>query len=81
MKSKIFIFTTLILVVFLFVITSCDNFLNAKNKTTININLDLSKILKTSRNENSQNSEYILKLFAYNAATYKPEDEIQNLPL
>ena len=82
MKSKIFIFTTLILVVFLFVITSCDNFLNAKNKTTININLDLSKILKTSRNETtSSTTEYILKVFAYNAATYKPEAEIQNLPL
>ena len=82
MKSKIFIFTTLILVVFLFVITSCDNFLNAKNKTTININLDLSKILKTSRNETTTiPTEYILKVFAYNAATYKPEDEIENLPL
>ena len=82
MKSKIFIFTTLILVVFLFVITSCDNFLNAKNKTTININLDLSKILKTSRNETTTSiTEYILKVFAQNAATYKPEDEIQNLPL
>ena len=82
MKSKIFIFTTLILVVFLFVITSCDNFLNAQNKTTININLDLSKILKTSRNETTTiPTEYILKVFAYNAATYKPEDEIQNLPL
>ena len=82
MKSKIFIFTTLILVVFLFVITSCDNFLNAKNKTTININLDLSKILKTSRNETTTSpSDYILKVFAYNAATYKPKDEIQNLPL
>ncbi len=82
MKSKIFIFTTLILVVFLFVITSCDNFLNAKNKTTININLDLSKILKTSRNETTTiPTDYILKVFAYNAATYKPEDEIQNLPL
>ena len=82
MKSKIFIFTTLILVVFLFAITSCDNFLNAQNKTTININLDLSKILKTSRNETTTSiTDYILKVFAYNAATYKPKDEIQNLPL
>ena len=82
MKSKIFIFTTLILVVFLFVITSCNNFLNGKNNTTININLDLSKILKTSRNETTSNStEYILKVFAYNAASYKPKDEIENLPL
>ena len=82
MKSKIFIFTTLILVVFLFVITSCNNFLNGKNNTTININLDLSKILKTSRNETTSNStEYILKVFAYNAASYKTKDEIENLPL
>jgi len=82
MKSKIFIFTTLILVVFLFVITSCNNFLNGKNNTTININLDLSKIIKTSRNETTSNStEYILKVFAYNAASYKPKDEIENLPL
>ena len=82
MKSKIFIFTTLILVVFLFVITSCNNFLNGKNNTTININLDLSKILKTSRNETTTiPTEYILKVFAYNAASYKPEDEIENLPL
>ena len=82
MKSKIFIFTTLILVVFLFVITSCNNFLNGNNNTTININLDLSKILRTSRNETTSNStEYILKVFAYNAASYKPKDEIENLPL
>ena len=82
MKSKIFIFTTLILVVFLFVITSCNNFLNGKNNTTININLDLSKILKTSRNETTSNpTEYILKVFAYNAASYKPKDEVENLPL
>ena len=82
MKSKIFVFIALILVGILFGITSCDNFLNAKNKTTININLDLSKILKTSRNETTTSiTDYILKVFAYNAATYKPEDEIQNLPL
>ena len=42
----------------------------------------MSKILKTSRNETTTSiTEYILKVFAYNAATYKPEDEIQNLPL
>ena len=82
MKSKIFIFTTLILVVFLFVITSCNYFLNGNNNTTININLDLSKIVKTSRNVAASNStEYILKVFAYNAASYKTKDEIENLPL
>ena len=44
--------------------------------------MDLSKILKTSRNETTTSiTDYILKVFAYNAATYKPKDEIQNLPL
>ncbi len=81
MKSKIFVFTTLILVVFLFVITSCDNFLNAKNKTTININLDLSKIVKTSRNDTSQNTEYILKIFVYDTANYKEGENLETLPL
>ena len=80
MKSKIFIFTTLILVVFLFVITSCDNFLNAKNKTTININLDLSKILKTSRNSSSS-TEYMLKIFVYDATSFTDGVNIETLPL
>ncbi len=80
MKSKIFVFIALILVGILFGITSCQD-LNNSNSATITFNLDLSKILKTSRNETSQNSEYILKLFAYNAFSYRNGSEIENLPL
>ena len=80
MKSKVFVFITLILVGILFVITSCQD-LNNSNSTTVTFNLDLSKIVKTSRNETTQNSEYILKVFAYNAAGYKSGEEIDNLAL
>ena len=80
MKSKIFVFIALILVGILFGITSCQD-LNNSNSATVTFNLDLSKILKTSRNETSQNSEYILKLFAYNAFSYRNGSEIENLPL
>ena len=78
MKSKVFVFI-LILVGILFGVSGCDNFLNANNQATVTFNLDLSKIVKTSRNETSQNSEYILKVFAYNAAGYKSGEEIENL--
>ena len=80
MKSKIFVFIALILVGILFGITSCQD-INNSNSATVTFNLDLSKILKTSRNETSQNSEYILKVFAYNAAGYKSGEEIENLVL
>ena len=80
MKSKVFLFIALILVGILFGITSCQD-INNSNSATITFNLDLSKIVKTSRNETSQNSEYILKVFAYNAAGYKSGEEIENLVL
>ena len=80
MKSKVFVFI-LILVGILFGVSGCDNFLNANNRATVTFNLDLSKIVKTSRNETSQNSEYILKIFAYNATGYKSGKEIENLVL
>ncbi len=80
MKSKIFVFITLILVGILFGITSCQD-LNNSNSATVTFNLDLSKIVKNSRNETSQNSEYILKIFAYNAFSYRNGSEIENLPL
>lgn len=50
MKSKkIIVFSVLVILGILFGITSCKNFLLDENskKTTININLDLSKIVKT----------------------------------
>jgi formylglycine-generating enzyme required for sulfatase activity len=81
MKSKIFVFISiLILVGLLFCVESCKNNL-LENQATININLDLSKIVKTSRNDTSQNTEYVLKLFAYDASTYKTGDEIENIAL
>ncbi len=79
MKSKIFI-SMLILVGILFCLTSCQD-INNSTSATVTFNLDLSKIIKTSRIETSQNTEYILKLFAYNAFSYRDGSEIENLPL
>ena len=82
MKSKIFVFISiLILVGILFCVVSCQD-LNNSNLATITFNLDLSKIIKTSRNENSQNNtEFVLKLFVYDAQNYKNGAEIEKLPL
>ena len=84
MKSKkIIVFSVLVILGILFGITSCKNFLLDENskKTTININLDLSKIVKTSRNDTSQNTEYILKIFVYDTANYKEGENLETLPL
>lgn len=71
----------LILLGFLFGLTSCQD-INFSTFTTINFNLDLSKIVKSSRIETSQETtEYILKIFAYEASAYKAGDEIENLVL
>ena len=81
MKSKIFVFISiLILVGLLFCVESCKNNL-LENQATININLDLSKIVKTSRNDTSQNTEYILKIFVYDTANYKEGENLETLPL
>jgi uncharacterized repeat protein (TIGR02543 family) len=81
-KSKVIFFLSILsLFGILFCIESCQNDLTF-GKTTININLDLSKIIKTSRNENSQNNtEFVLKLFVYDAQNYKNGAEIEKLPL
>ena len=79
MKTNI-LFLISILIVSMFFITGCQD-INNTNCATINIKLDLSKIIKTSRNEASQNSEYILKVSAYEASSYKLENEIEKLPL
>ncbi|MBQ1983294.1 MAG: SUMF1/EgtB/PvdO family nonheme iron enzyme [Spirochaetaceae bacterium] len=51
-------------------------------KTTININLDLSKLIKNSRNDDTQINGYVLKLFVYDAKNYQEGDkEIEKLPL
>ncbi len=80
MKSKIFVFISLIFIGILLGLTSCQDLNNSK-QATIDINLDLSKILKKSRNETTQNSEYVLKISAYNAFSYKDGSQIENLQL
>ena len=81
-KSKVIFFLSILsLFGILFCIESCQNDLTF-GKTTININLDLSKIIKTARNENSQNNtEFVLKLFVYDTQNYKNGAEIEKLPL
>ena len=85
MKSKIFVVLSILLFVeILFCITGCKDLLISQNaaKTSININLDLSKLIKTSRNQTSQEvTEYLLKIEAYNAENYQENAEVENLPL
>ena len=47
-----------ILIVSLFSFIGCSDFINLKTKTDININLDLSKLIKTSRNEDEYGNMY-----------------------
>lgn len=82
MKSKkIIVFSVLVILGILFGITSCKNFLLDTKKTTININLDLSKLIKTSRSDSTQNTEYILKIFVYDASNNKEGVKVENMPL
>ena len=83
-KSKVVLFLSILtLIGTIFCIVSCDNFLSQNlGKTTININLDLSKLIKNSRNDDTQITGYVLKLFVYDAKNYQEGDkEIENLPL
>ena len=48
-------------------------------QTFVTIKLDLSSILKPSRNQST--TEYTLKIFVYNAASYNPGDKIEKLPI
>ena len=78
MKTNI-LFLISILIVSLFFITGCQD-INNTNCATINIKLDLSKIIKTSRNQDlNENSEYLLKIFAYDASNYKNDSDVKNL--
>lgn len=82
MKSKkIIVFSVLVILGILFGITSCKNYLLDTKKTTININLDLSKLIKTSRSDSTQNTEYILKIFVYDASNNKEGVKVENMPL
>ena len=69
----------LILSVLFFIVGCKNNFL--ENQANVNFNLDLSKIVETSRSDTVQNTDYILRVFAYNASNYKTGDEIENLVL
>ena len=56
-----------ILIVSFFSFIGCSDFINLKTKTDININLDLSKLVKTSRNNedeygNMYSAEYQLEV-------------------
>ena len=56
-----------ILIVSFFSFIGCSDFINLKTKTDININLDLSKLIKTSRNNedeygNMYSAEYQIEI-------------------
>lgn len=56
-----------ILIVSFFSFIGCSDFINLKTKTDININLDLSKLVKTSRNNedeygNMYSAEYQIEI-------------------
>ena len=83
-KSKVLLFLSILtLLGTIFCFVSCDNFLSQNlGKTTININLDLSKLIKNSRNDDIQINGYVLKLFVYDAKNFQEGDkEIEKLPL
>ena len=82
-KSKVILFLSILtLLGTFFCFVSCDNFLSQNlGKTTININLDLSKLIKNSRNDDTQINGYVLEILVYNAKNYKAGDEIEKLPL
>ena len=83
MKSKSIFFVPVILIILqlLLVLTGCQD-LNNPKQATININLDLSKLIKESRSQTTQgSSEYILKILAYDATLYKTGGNIEKLPL
>ena len=76
MYKKIFVFFC-IFIVSIFSFIGCTELINANAKTEIRINLDLSKIIKLSRNEElDQNApsisskDYLLKVFLYDATNF-----------
>ena len=82
-KSKVVLFLSILtLLGTIFCIVSCDNFLSENlGKTTINIKLDLSKLIKNSRNDDAQINGYVLKLFVYDAKNYKNDGKVEEQPL
>lgn len=84
MKSKIFIILSIFIFLgILFCFESCHNLFTLQNgaKTTINISLDLSKLIKTSRNQSTEITEYQLKVAVYDAEFYLPNSDIEKLTL
>ena len=80
-STKIFVVLFLLLLGVLFFIQSCSDMYNSSQlfQTFVTIKLDLSSILKPSRNQST--TEYTLKIFVYNAASYNPGDKIEKLPI
>ena len=84
MKSKFFLILSIFIFLgILFCFESCHNFFISQNanKTTINISLDLSKLIKTSRNQSTEITEYQLKVAVYDAELYLPNSDIEKLTL
>ena len=64
MSKKICLFFS-VLFVAIFCFVGCSNFINLKTQTDIKIDLDLSKIIKSTRNDDSSTitQEFILSFF------------------
>ena len=83
MKSKsIFVLSILMILGIILSVSGCQDFLIQRNaNATININLDLSKLIKTARNQSTDITEYRLKVAVYDAELYQPNSDIEKLPL
>ena len=83
MKSKsIFVLSILMILGIILSVSGCQDFLIQRNaNATININLDLSKLIKTARNQSTDVTEYRLKVAVYDAELYQPNSDIEKLPL
>ena len=84
MKSKsVLVLSILLFLGIIFSVTGCQDFLIQRaTNTTIKINLDLSKLVKTSRNQSIQEiPEYLLKIAVYDSELYQPNSDVEKLPL
>ena len=76
MSKKICLFFS-VLFVAIFCFVGCSNFINLKTQTDIKIDLDLSKIIKSTRNDDSSTitQEFVLKVSLYNANNFNEETQ------
>ena len=84
MKSKsVLVLSILLFLGIIFSVTGCQDFLIQRaTNTTIKINLDLSKLVKTSRIQSIQEiPEYLLKIAVYDSELYQPNSDVEKLPL